>query len=174
MFAGIRRSSLALLAAVALLTACGAGRQSEAISQEPPAPQYPAGVVAPNGRSYPRVPNAAVPLGQQLNSVENQLAGLSPSDTGFAPLAHRQQVLYRRWSHHPDWDASVLQQLSPELRSVAQRQVQARREFLAMHRYSPAPAQLPAWRISPPVSACLLYTSPSPRDRQKSRMPSSA
>ena len=25
-----------------------------------------------------------------------------------------------------------------------------------------------------PVDACLLYTSPSPRDRQKSRMPSSA
>ena len=25
-----------------------------------------------------------------------------------------------------------------------------------------------------PASACLLYTSPSPRDRQKSRMPSSA
>ena len=26
----------------------------------------------------------------------------------------------------------------------------------------------------PEVTACLLYTSPSPRDRQKSRMPSSA
>ena len=26
----------------------------------------------------------------------------------------------------------------------------------------------------PEVNACLLYTSPSPRDRQKSRMPSSA
>ena len=25
-----------------------------------------------------------------------------------------------------------------------------------------------------PATACLLYTSPSPRDRQKSRMPSSA
>ena len=25
-----------------------------------------------------------------------------------------------------------------------------------------------------PLKACLLYTSPSPRDRQKSRMPSSA
>ena len=25
-----------------------------------------------------------------------------------------------------------------------------------------------------PIGACLLYTSPSPRDRQKSRMPSSA
>ena len=28
--------------------------------------------------------------------------------------------------------------------------------------------------IEPSISACLLYTSPSPRDRQKSRMPSSA
>ena len=25
-----------------------------------------------------------------------------------------------------------------------------------------------------PINSCLLYTSPSPRDRQKSRMPSSA
>ena len=29
-------------------------------------------------------------------------------------------------------------------------------------------------RLSTMVSGCLLYTSPSPRDRQKSRMPSSA
>ena len=76
MLAGIRRSSLSLFAAVALLTACGASRQPEAVSQEPPAPQYPAGVVAPNGRSYPQVPNAAEPLGLQLNRVEAELATL--------------------------------------------------------------------------------------------------
>ena len=29
-------------------------------------------------------------------------------------------------------------------------------------------------QINPQYIACLLYTSPSPRDRQKSRMPSSA
>ena len=29
----------------------------------------------------------------------------------------------------------------------------------------------PSWQLS---TGCLLYTSPSPRDRQKSRMPSSA
>ena len=28
--------------------------------------------------------------------------------------------------------------------------------------------------LSVPLETCLLYTSPSPRDRQKSRMPSSA
>ena len=32
----------------------------------------------------------------------------------------------------------------------------------------------PAERAEAGPSACLLYTSPSPRDRQKSRMPSSA
>ena len=30
------------------------------------------------------------------------------------------------------------------------------------------------WRIVQLPNGCLLYTSPSPRDRQKSRMPSSA
>ena len=29
-------------------------------------------------------------------------------------------------------------------------------------------------KVKPQIDACLLYTSPSPRDRQKSRMPSSA
>ena len=28
--------------------------------------------------------------------------------------------------------------------------------------------------VKPGITGCLLYTSPSPRDRQKSRMPSSA
>ena len=42
------------------------------------------------------------------------------------------------------------------------------------------PRSFPIWRLSPSVDAgpvnypCLLYTSPSPRDRQKARMPSSA
>ena len=44
-----------------------------------------------------------------------------------------------------------------------------------------AEAAFPAWSATPPLTRarvlfkyCLLYTSPSPRDRQKSRMPSSA
>ena len=41
--------------------------------------------------------------------------------------------------------------------------------FQALHAYRAEHGSLPA-----PSDACLLYTSPSPRDRQKSRMPSSA
>ena len=39
---------------------------------------------------------------------------------------------------------------------------------------APAASANAAYEESPVPSACLLYTSPSPRDRQKSRMPSSA
>ena len=41
---------------------------------------------------------------------------------------------------------------------------------------APTTASTPhlTWSISKSLMACLLYTSPSPRDRQKSRMPSSA
>ena len=38
----------------------------------------------------------------------------------------------------------------------------------------PPPTLAPLPLVSPQIEACLLYTSPSPRDRQKPRMPSSA
>ena len=36
------------------------------------------------------------------------------------------------------------------------------------------PSSVKHWQVNRNYNACLLYTSPSPRDRQKSRMPSSA
>ena len=38
----------------------------------------------------------------------------------------------------------------------------------------PIPNAGSIWDFSKPISTCLLYTSPSPRDRTRSRMPSSA
>ena len=46
--------------------------------------------------------------------------------------------------------------------------VQMNRELIKPQRYDVSP-----WNVGN-VHNCLLYTSPSPRDRQKSRMPSSA
>ena len=40
--------------------------------------------------------------------------------------------------------------------------------------YAKLADQKPAFLFESVVGGCLLYTSPSPRDRQKSRMPSSA
>ena len=50
---------------------------------------------------------------------------------------------------------------------------QDRYDVLAINGAS-ASTQLSGLPVSGPVGGCLLYTSPSPRDRQKSRMPSSA
>ena len=53
-------------------------------------------------------------------------------------------------------------------------------EVIAVDRYENAPAMQVAHRsyvinmLDGVALSCLLYTSPSPRDRQKSRMPSSA
>ena len=164
MFSRNHRTPVAVLAAVALLSACGAAQPpSVSIKKQQQSPAdststvaslpNPSGVPAPNGRRYPRVPNRATALGEQLQQVESALETMAPDNPDFPALAHRQQVLYRHWSHHSDWDATVLQQLSPQQRRVAERQVQARREFLAMHRNRPAPAQLPAWRIVTPMPA---------------------
>ena len=46
--------------------------------------------------------------------------------------------------------------------------------LIARHAVSSAVPASAVLTTAAPASACLLYTSPSPRDRQKSRMPSSA
>jgi membrane-bound lytic murein transglycosylase B len=175
MFSGNHRTPIAFLAAVALLSACGAAQPpSASVDQQPqaqPTSQQsissdPSGVPAPNGRRYPQVPNSAAALGQQLQQVEKALLAMDSDDPNFPALAHRQQVLYRRWSHHRDWDGAVLKQLNAPLRPVAEQQVQARREFLAMHRNSPPPAQLPAWRIVSPAPAAELLSFYQEAERQ--------
>ena len=55
--------------------------------------------------------------------------------------------------------------LEDELAQLAPEERDAAAAFLAAH---------PAGAGAPLAIVCLLYTSPSPRDRQKSRMPSSA
>ena len=48
------------------------------------------------------------------------------------------------------------------------------REDLTDVIYDISPTDTPFMSTVAKTNACLLYTSPSPRDRQKSRMPSSA
>ena len=143
MLPGIRRPCLIASAASALLIT-GAAPSLGQLSFE-------AGPEAPNGRSYPLVPNTPLGMAQQLAQVEAALGANNPEQLGT--LAHRQQVLFRHWARHLDWDRTVLGLLPEGLRPRAQLQLQARREFLAMHRGAAPPTQLPAWRIGAPAPA---------------------
>ena len=68
---------------------------------------------------------------------------------------------------HPDKVAAGLRGDA----GVAMSRLNAARDALLSRSREPAP---PPQRLRVVSRTCLLYTSPSPRDRQKSRMPSSA
>ena len=46
--------------------------------------------------------------------------------------------------------------------------------YVELYNAGESSVDLSTWRLDKYTNTCLLYTSPSPRDRQKSRMPSSA
>ena len=80
------------------------------------------------------------------DSASTQVPGDVPAAEGEAPAAFTEKMM------------ASMQDASPTLSSEEVAGVTG----------------LAAPKADEPVEACLLYTSPSPRDRQKSRMPSSA
>ena len=134
-----------------------------------------------DGRQYPLLPAEPGELATLLAAVEQALRDPATAAEALPDLGHQQQVIYRVLSTDQPRSQQVVDALPPGWRSVAERHLAARREFVRMSR-GRGPTMLPAWRIIQPEPAanllsyyrCLLYTSPSPRDATLSRMPSSA
>ena len=103
-------------------------------------------------RRYPRVPGDDVATAELLASVETALRDPSTSPGLLPDLGHQQQVIYRVLSAQPARSTAVLAALPQRWRSVAERHLAARREFLTMAR-SRGPSTLPAWRIIQPEPA---------------------
>ncbi len=103
-------------------------------------------------RSYPRVPSHPQKIAALLNSVETALRDPASAAGSLPDLAHQQQVIYRVLSANPTLSSQVIAALPAEWRSVAERHLAARGEFLRMGR-SRRPTVLPAWRIIAPEPA---------------------
>ena len=88
-------------------------------------------------------------LAAEIARVEGVLRVPAAPPDAVAAAALAQQVAYRQLGDHPDWDASVLAALPPELHWAVAHHAQARRSFGAMHRRFPT--TLPAWRIVAPA-----------------------
>ena len=103
-------------------------------------------------RSYPRVPSHPQKIAALLNSVETALRDPASAAGSLPDLGHQQQVIYRVLSANPTLSSQVIAALPAEWRSVAERHLAARGEFLRMGR-SRRPTVLPAWRIIAPEPA---------------------
>ena len=113
--------------------------------------------VAAVQRRYPSVPAQPKAAADLLESVEAALRDPSTAKADLPDLGHRQQVIYRVLSKDPVRSAAVLAALPTQWRSIAERHLAARREFLSMSR-GRGPSTLPAWRIIPPEPADKLIT----------------
>lgn len=116
-------------------------------------PQDPALPRQADGRHYPLVPGDPAELAELLTAVETALRDPATPTAELPALGHQQQVIYRQLSRDPAGSAAVLALLDPAWRSVAERHVAARREFLSMQRRSRPLVALPAWRIIQPAPA---------------------
>ena len=103
-------------------------------------------------RRYPGVPAQPKAAATLLASVEAALRDPSTAKADLPDLGHQQQVIYRVLSKDPVRSAAVLTALPTQWRSIAERHLAARREFLSMSR-GRGPSTLPAWRIIPPEPA---------------------
>jgi hypothetical protein len=136
-----------------------AGSATEAHVEAPAAmpglalPSDPALARMADGRHYPLVPQDPAVTARLLVAVEEALRDPATPAEQLPRLGHQQQVIYRVLSRDPQRAAAVEALLPERWRGVAHHHLQARREFLAMHRHDRRPASLPAWRIIPPAPA---------------------
>ncbi|MEO1003283.1 MAG: transglycosylase SLT domain-containing protein [Cyanobacteria bacterium J06638_7] len=143
------------MAGAADATAAAAGPAAEPAT-DPAAVTLPSDPALPrfdDGRHYPLVPADTAELAALLAAVESALRDPTTAAEALPRLGHQQQVIYRRLSHDPARSDAVLARLDPAWRSVAERHLAARREFLSMQGRSQPLSSLPAWRIIAPPPA---------------------
>ena len=105
-----------------------------------------------DGRQYPLVPAEPAEVTELLVAVEQALRDPATTAEALPDLGHQQQVIYRVLSTDEPRSQQVVKALPPRWRSVAERHLAARREFVRMSR-GRGPTMLPAWRIIQPEPA---------------------
>jgi hypothetical protein len=106
-----------------------------------------------NGRQYPTLPQQPQEIASLLSQVEAALRAPTTPAPLLPNLGHQQQVIYRVLARRKPLANAVLELLPPRWQRVAQRQLEARRQFLAMQAGRARPSLLPAWRVQAPAPA---------------------
>jgi len=105
------------------------------------------------GRQYPTLPQQPQEIASLLSQVEAALRAPTTPAPLLPNLGHQQQVIYRVLARRKPLAKAVLELLPARWQRVAQRQLEARRQFLAMQAGRARPSLLPAWRVQAPAPA---------------------
>lgn len=145
------RFAAALATAVILFAplGCSSPDGPDASSATTAAPAAPSPTPATDA---PRRELASDPvhIADDLVADERALRDPSSTDAVKNAAAQRQQAAYRAIGRHPEWDATVRPRIPPDLITVYDHNVHARRELGVMSRPKDT---LPAWRIVAPTPA---------------------
>lgn len=102
------------------------------------------------GGAQPPLAADPVQLADDLVADERALRDPGTAEPALTAAAHREQAAYRAVARHPEWDATTRPRIPAELAEVYERNVDARRQLIAL---TPVRDTLPAWRIEPPAPA---------------------
>ena len=129
--------------------------------------------------SYPGAAISLCLLGTELRSQEKSDYVYSPVIMDVlgeeAPLGQREGGATYFWGNSIDYATYAFTNvLRDMIANKKEQQQQAYESQQAMAKIAMIKSQYSSYSEYPDIIACLLYTSPSPRDRTRSRMPSSA
>lgn len=154
-----RRAARLVVGAIALaLVGCSAPHPTAATgpttsaripAPPPPTRMVPADAGTPGG-AQPRLASDPAQLADDLVADERALRDPGIAEPALTAAAHREQAAYRAIGRHPEWDATTRPRIPPELVDVYDRNVDARRQLIAL---TPTRETLPAWRIESPAPA---------------------
>lgn len=163
-----RRSTIAVVVAVAAMaSACGGGQRPELTSDtlapvsettstttvtSPPTTSTTAPSNAtPDGRLYPTVAADLDAAAARLYELEELLHTRDPTDRTWADLAHEQQMHYRILGRQPDAIPAIVAWAPAEHASTIETHLSARRAIANISHGGEAPVNVPAWEIIEPL-----------------------
>lgn len=143
-----------------LLVSCGGGGTprandiaSSATTSTAPTTTVPVTTTTAPPPTQPTVSSDPTALGRQLATDEQTIRTATTPRAALVDAARRQQLAYRSWSRHPEWDATVMALMPASLVSAVHGNIDARRQFVTMAASTNPSDTLPAWRIQEPLAA---------------------
>lgn len=99
-------------------------------------------------------PSSAAETAAQVEAAERAIEDRTVSGDELRVAGMAQQLAYRIWSDHPEWDATVRRMLPGDLRDVAADNLAARRALRSIYPTTDVdlPRELPAWEIAEPAA----------------------